>query len=62
MLDDIRRHLLEVSFSLPLCVLRLRWSSPLTHCGGLNTLGPREVALLGGVALLEEVHHCGGGF
>jgi hypothetical protein len=30
------------------------------HCDGLNLLGPREV-LLGGVALLEEVHDCGGG-
>ena len=25
------------------------------HFGGLNMLGPREMALLGGVALLEEV-------
>jgi hypothetical protein len=29
------------------------------ECGGLNMLGPWEVALLGGVALLEEVHHYG---
>jgi hypothetical protein len=33
----------------------------LDHWGGLNMLGPWEVALLGGVALLEEVCHCGGG-
>ena len=26
----------------------------LDMCGGLNGLGPQEVALLGGVALLEE--------
>ena len=32
----------------------------LTNCGDLNMLGP-GVALLGGVALLEEVCHCGGG-
>ena len=31
------------------------------NCVGLNMLGPWEVALLGDVALLEEVHHCGGG-
>ena len=30
-------------------------------CDGLNMLGPWEVALLGGVALLEEGHHYGGG-
>jgi hypothetical protein len=30
-------------------------------CGGLNMLGPREMALLGGVALLEEVCRCVGG-
>ena len=33
-------------------------SFSLTLCGGLNTLGPWVVALLGGVALLEEVCHC----
>lgn len=39
------------------------------QCGGLNTVGLWEVALLGGVALigggialLEEVLDCGGGF
>jgi hypothetical protein len=31
-------------------------------CGGLNMLGPWEVALLGGGALLEKVCHYGGGF
>ena len=30
-------------------------------CGGLNMLGPWEVALWGGVAWLVEVHHCVGG-
>jgi hypothetical protein len=30
-------------------------------CGGLNMLGPQGLVLLGGVALLEEVCHCGGG-
>ena len=29
--------------------------APVGYCGGLNMLGPQEVALLGGVALLEEV-------
>ena len=28
---------------------------------GLNMPGPWEVALVGGMALLEEVHHLGGG-
>jgi hypothetical protein len=28
-------------------------------CGDLNMLGPWEVTLLGGVALLEEGYHCG---
>jgi hypothetical protein len=32
------------------------------NCGGLNMLGPWEVALLGGVALLEEVLLCRLGF
>jgi hypothetical protein len=27
-----------------------------SQCGGLSMLGPWEVALLGGVALSEEVH------
>ena len=27
--------------------------------GGFNMFGPWEVALLGDMALLEEVHHCG---
>ena len=30
-------------------------------CGGLNMFGPWEVALLGGVALLEEMWYCVGG-
>jgi hypothetical protein len=30
-------------------------------CGDLNMLGPREMALLGGVALLEDMCHCGVG-
>ena len=29
------------------------------RCGDLNMLGPWKVALLGGVALLEGVCHCG---
>jgi hypothetical protein len=32
--------------------------TPKDSCGGLNMLGPWEMALLGGVALLEEVCHC----
>jgi hypothetical protein len=32
------------------------------ECGGLNMFGPWEVALLEGVALLEEVCHGGDGF
>ena len=32
---------------------------PFTYCGGMSLLDPWEVVLLGGVALLEEVHHCG---
>jgi len=44
-----------VSFSMSLCHFLLM------HCGGLNMLGPREVTLLGGVALLEKVCHCVGG-
>jgi hypothetical protein len=35
--------------------------SDIVHCGCLNMLGPWEVALLGGVALLKEVCHCGDG-
>jgi hypothetical protein len=31
------------------------------ECSGLSMVGPWEVVLLGGVALLGEVHHCGGG-
>ena len=34
----------------------------LLTCGGLNVLGLWEVALLGGVALLEELCHCLSGF
>ena len=30
-------------------------------CGGWKMLGPWEVSLLGGVALLEKACHCGGG-
>lgn len=30
-------------------------------CGGLNMLGPWDVALFRGVALLEQVCHCVGG-
>jgi hypothetical protein len=30
----------------------------LSKCGGLNMLGPWKVAILGGVALLEEVWSC----
>jgi hypothetical protein len=30
-------------------------------CGGLRMLGPWKEALLGGMALLEEVCHCVGG-
>lgn len=33
----------------------------LVPLGGLNMLGPSEVALLRGVAWLEDVHYCGGG-
>ena len=33
----------------------------ITTCDGLNMFGPWEVALLGGVALLDEVCHCGVG-
>jgi hypothetical protein len=33
----------------------------LYYCGDLVMLGPLEVSLLGGVALLKEVHHCAGG-
>jgi hypothetical protein len=39
----------------------------LSNCGGLNMLGPWEMALLRGlvveegVALLKEVHHCESG-
>ena len=36
--------------------------SPHQHCGGLNMLGPHWMVLLGGMALLEEVCHCGVGF
>ena len=36
-------------------------SCTVSPCGGLNMLGPWEVALLGGVALLKEVCHCGDG-
>ena len=32
-----------------------------SSCSGFTMLGPQEVAVLGGVALLEEVPHCGGG-
>jgi hypothetical protein len=32
------------------------------ECGDLNMLGPKELVLLGGVALLEEVCHCGMNF
>ena len=32
-----------------------------TVYGGLSMLGPQEVMLLGGVAFVEEVCHCGGG-
>ena len=35
----------------------LRKLITLGQCGGLNKLGPWEVALLGGVALLKEVCH-----
>jgi hypothetical protein len=31
------------------------------HCSGWNMLGPWEMALLEGVALLEEVCYCVGG-
>ena len=31
------------------------------ECGRLNVLGPWEVALLGGVSLLEGFCHCEGG-
>jgi len=43
-----------VSFSMSLCDFLLM------HCGGLNMLGPWEVPLVGGVALLEKVCHCVG--
>ena len=33
---------------------------PLLPRDGLNMLGPWEVALLGGMAVLEEVCHCVG--
>lgn len=33
----------------------------LSSYGGLNVPGPRKVALLGGLSLLENVSHCGGG-
>ena len=33
----------------------------LSGYGGLNVLGPWKVALFGGIALLEEVCHCGSG-
>ena len=39
------------------CILTDLWENPITSSGGLN----REVVLLGGVALLEEVCHCWGG-
>jgi hypothetical protein len=35
--------------------------NPILLVGGLNTIGPWEVTLSEGVALLEEVWHCGGG-
>jgi len=41
-----------VSFSMSLCHFLLM------HCGGLNTLGPWEVPVVGGVGLLEKVCHC----
>jgi hypothetical protein len=34
--------------------------TPFRGCGGLKVLGLWEMALLEGVALLKEVHHCGG--
>ena len=37
-----------------------RLSKHSSRCGGLNVLGSWEVALLGGVVLLEEVSHRGG--
>ena len=44
------------------CLLDLPYSYVfIIPCDGLNMLGPWEVALLGGVTLLEEVRHWVGG-
>ena len=37
------------------------WNLMLTPCDDVFRLGPWVVALLGGVALMEEVCHCGNG-
>jgi hypothetical protein len=37
--------------------LSLNFTGTLSICGTLNMLGPSEVEISGGVALLEEVHH-----
>ena len=37
------------------------YQKALVFCGGLKENVPKGVALLGGMALLEEVCHCGGG-
>ena len=60
----------EASVCLHLSLSRQYWVSvsgnvhlnvTMWWSGGLNILGPWEVALIGGVALLEEVCPCGGG-